>query len=31
MSLAGISDRLGVPVVMAGTLTEALAALTGGG
>ena len=31
MSLAGISDRLGVPVVMAGTLTEALAALTDGG
>jgi len=31
MSLTGISDRLGVPAVMAGSLTEALAALTGGG
>ena len=28
MSLAGISDRLGVPAAMAGSLTEALAALT---
>jgi NifB/MoaA-like Fe-S oxidoreductase len=30
MSLAGISERLGVPAVMAGTLTEALTALTTG-
>lgn len=30
MSLAGISERLGAPAVMAGSLTEALAALTAG-
>jgi len=30
MSLAGISDRLGVPAVMVSSLTEALAALTAG-
>jgi putative radical SAM enzyme (TIGR03279 family) len=30
LSLAGISDRLGVPAVMTGTLTEALTALTAG-
>ena len=30
MSLTSISERLGVPAVMAGTLTEALAALTAG-